>query len=374
MTNASGRFGLKLMLMLAGAMVWAGTLAPARAAIEIQCIEASRYKYLYRMFDNNPAKVAAFFAVDQNHLPAPDTCRAVLVTGQIDSTPGQGAQNDFDRLVSAIQAGGGWLATLYLASPGGSVGMGLRLGEITRMFWLNSHGVEGGKFDYVPDFIPSAPDGSSAKVPPDLQDGWQNYAAATQSVRHVAIAERRDQKCASACTYMYTGGIDRQGPGYFHRAGSLTDKKEQMMTDLLNNLERAGERIVAFYKEMDAGDAAIETYQSTTSATVAPQTVAPYPRYVDDYLNKVCASSNSGKKRAPAGQSAEGDFAAIQCRVGANTKERLTQFAKLCGSGVCDHRVLYHETSERVRALLPENPDEKPHKPEDPRRGSRRNH
>jgi hypothetical protein len=414
--SSSRRFGVKLMLMLAGAMVWAGALAPARAAIEVRCIEASQYKYLYRIFDNNPAKVAAFFAVDQHHLPSPETCRAVLVTGQIDNAPGQGAESDFDQLANVIQAGGGWLSTLYLASPGGSVGMGLRLGELTRMFWLNSHAVDGGKFDYVPDFIASVPDGSSAEIPPDLQRGWQDYAAATQSIRHVAIDERRDRRCASACTFMYTGGIDRQGAGYFHRAGSQTDKKEQLMTDLLDNLERAEERIVAFYRQVDAGDAAIATYESTTSATVAPQTVAPYPRYVDDYLSKACAGpKTAGPKTrapaspglpgrrsertpgflelaedqappgpataagdrpdagAPAGQSAEVDFAAIQCRVGSNTKERLAQFAKLCGSGACDHHALYHETGERVRELLPAKPDAKARKPEDSRRSSRGN-
>ena len=58
--GSSRRFGVKLMMMLAGAMVWAGALAPARAAIEVRCIEASQYKYLYRIFDNNPAKVAAY--------------------------------------------------------------------------------------------------------------------------------------------------------------------------------------------------------------------------------------------------------------------------------------------------------------------------
>ena len=74
------------------------------------------------------------------------------------------------------------------------------------------------------------------------------------------------------------------------------------MTDLLDNLEKAEERIVAFYRQVDAGDAAIATYQSTTSATVAPQTVAPYPRYVDDYLNKACAGPKTAgpKTRAPA--------------------------------------------------------------------------
>jgi hypothetical protein len=406
MFSLSGRFSVNVMLMLAGTLVWAGALAPAQAAIEVRCIEASRYKYLYRIFDNNPAKFAAFFAVDQHRLPSPETCRAVVLTGPIDSAPGQGAESDFDRIISAIQAGDGWLSTFYLASPGGSVGMGLRLGEATRIFWVNTHAVDGGKFDYVPDFIAAVPDGSSPQIPPDLQRGWQNYVAATQSISHVTIDERRNRECASACTFINAAGIDRQGAAYFHRAGSQRDKNEQPMSDLLDNLERTEELIVAFYRHVDAGDAAIQTYESTTSATVIPQSMAPYPRYVDDYLNKACAppkppapasipgSPGRRSERTPglprpsedqaqlgpapsaggrpdagaaAQQSVEVNFAAIQCRVGANTKERLSQFAKFCGSGACDHAALFHEASERVRELMPPKPDSA-RKPTDPLR------
>ena len=35
----------------------------AAKAIEVQCIEASKYKYLYQMFDNDRAKFAEFLRV-----------------------------------------------------------------------------------------------------------------------------------------------------------------------------------------------------------------------------------------------------------------------------------------------------------------------
>ncbi|BAT60069.1 hypothetical protein GJW-30_1_02604 [Variibacter gotjawalensis] len=47
-------------------------------AIEIKCIEASRYKYLYKIFDDDRAKAAAFFGVTPEQLASPEACRAAV--------------------------------------------------------------------------------------------------------------------------------------------------------------------------------------------------------------------------------------------------------------------------------------------------------
>ena len=57
-------------------------IKPLRAA-DIRCIDASKYKYLWKIFDNNQQKLAEFLKVSPSQLPAPEMCRAILVTGTI---------------------------------------------------------------------------------------------------------------------------------------------------------------------------------------------------------------------------------------------------------------------------------------------------
>jgi uncharacterized caspase-like protein len=99
--------------------------------------------------------------------------------------------------------------------------------------------------------------------------------------------------------------------------------------------------------------------------------MAPYPRYVGDYLVKLCSSarqplrqasgrraeSGSAHLRSAVDQETSANEAADQCKVAANTKERLAQFSKLCSGNRCDHAALFHDTSERMRALVPSNPE-----------------
>lgn len=347
------------------------SLSPARA-LSVDCIEASRYKYIYRIFNNDPARFAAYFGADPKQLPSGETCRALLVTGRVDRIPRDSSDNDVDRLVEAIRKGRGWVSTLYLASPGGSVAAGLRLGEITRMFWLNTSAIEGEQFDYVPDFLgPSGP-GSPAAVPPDLQAGWRDYQAATQAFARAAAKDGSARKCASACTFVHAAGIYRYGSTFFHRARrsaptnqpSAPQSREPSMSDLLEGLQESEDRVLAFYRKMDVGDAGIQAFQNTATETTQAVNLPLMPRYIGDYLKKQCFTAarhqDGPKPRIPFAQRPFPDgFADIQCISASNSRERLTQFAKLCPND-CDRRQLFHEATVRMRALLPDKQDVAP--------------
>src|SRR5215510_14380915 len=148
---------------------------PARAA-DIRCIDASKYKYLWQIFENNQQKFAEFLKVSASQLPEPEMCRAILITGAIgpppavcraarapsfcadwaatktSNVPGE-VDRDFDQLLNVIAMNNGWVAEIYLASPGGMVGTGMRLGQMARTFWLKTVAVGNGFFEYVPDFV-----------------------------------------------------------------------------------------------------------------------------------------------------------------------------------------------------------------------------
>ena len=146
----------RLTPWLAGAvaLIAAGMFETA-AAIDVKCIEESKYKHLYQLFGGDVRKFAAYLDIDQNHLPDPEICRAVLVSGGI------GGANDREKLLDAVVHGKGWLAAVYLNSGGGSVWTGQQLGYIVRAFRLKTFTARnaGNKIFYEPDFAlaPSSP-------------------------------------------------------------------------------------------------------------------------------------------------------------------------------------------------------------------------
>src|SRR5262249_14223719 len=124
-------------------------------AIELRCVEASKYKYLYKIFGDDRQRFAEHLQVDASPPPRPEKCRAAVLTGRIermtrDTPRGEG---DADKLLSMISDNQGWFTTLYLGSGGGSIGSGLRLGQLTRMFWLKTRALESTSFEYIPDFF-----------------------------------------------------------------------------------------------------------------------------------------------------------------------------------------------------------------------------
>jgi hypothetical protein len=186
----------------------------------------------------------------------------------------------------------------------------------------------------------------------------------------------------SACTFIHAAGVYRHGISYFHRGRRITrtnqpgmpPQPEPSMAELAEGLHKTELRVLAFYRKMDAGDAAIQAFQSTASETTLSASVPLMPRYVGDYLKRYCVSqerqaampheepSIALPQRPPSPQArvplAERAFPAspadIHCISAAHSRERLLQFSKFC-PGDCDHRALFQETTKRIRALLPED-------------------
>jgi hypothetical protein len=241
------------------------------------------------------------------------------------------------------------------------------------MFWLNTTAVEDRGVEYVPDFFIAAGPGSSAnRIPPDLEQGWRDYIADTKSATRVLPVDSRARRCASACTFIAAAGIYRLGKSYFHR-GHREERpgaKESSMTDVVEGLQKAEARVTAFYRKMDSGQAAVEIFQSTASETVLAAEMLLMPRYVADYLKKKCLTQNRPLQASSSGAPAQDverprgsswksrsfpeSEADLQCIAASNTRERLTQYAKLCQND-CDQGKLYHEATERMRTLLPDD-------------------
>ena len=68
------------------------------AAIEVQCIEASKYKYLYQIFGGDSKKFATYLQLDAGKLPNPEHCRAALISGGIEAPQAK----DADKLLAVI--------------------------------------------------------------------------------------------------------------------------------------------------------------------------------------------------------------------------------------------------------------------------------
>ena len=69
------RIGLIILFLTIG-----GLLPGNRAeAIEITCIESSKYRHLFKIFGDDPKKLADYLRIDANRLPQPDFCRAALI-------------------------------------------------------------------------------------------------------------------------------------------------------------------------------------------------------------------------------------------------------------------------------------------------------
>ena len=108
-----------MVAAVAGLSFLLAAASPARA-IQVRCIEASRYKHLYEIFDNDRDRFAAYFGVKASELPDGEVCRAVLVSkGGVEPMKADDPESDFARLMFAVRQGGGWLATLYLRARSG---------------------------------------------------------------------------------------------------------------------------------------------------------------------------------------------------------------------------------------------------------------
>ena len=366
-------------------VVVAGCLMASRAAaIEVSCIEASKYRHLYQIFGGDPQKFAAYLQIEPNRLPDPEFCRAALVSGPIEAPDA----HDVDKLMNFIMANRGWLAALHLASGGGRVGTGYMLAFLARSFWLKTYTVStsGNTLYYMPDFfvppLPAASGNTSPTPAPapelGLAQGWQAYLALQKGLPRVPVAYRG---CASACGLIHAAGIERFGLVRVHRTrysgqGTLIDLSKSMSATN-EGLMRSEELLVTYYRQMDTGPDFISTYQSTPPETTTPVNVSRYPRYVADYLNARCSADagqlqrlerqlyatmanlssplfglwiKADRLREAARTVREHRSKAEQCVAAAHERERLSAFDKACGGG-CTRQKLQAMVEAKLRDL-----------------------
>jgi hypothetical protein len=377
---AKNRIRLGGLLALALATGLGGGRA---SAIEVTCIEASKYKYFFQIFGGDPRKFAAYFQLDANRVPNPELCRAALISGGV--APAKAG--DADKLLGFILKNEGWLAALHLASPGGSVGTGYQLGFLTRSFWLKTYSVStiGNALSYTPDFfvpplpapspaatpLPGVAGGAPPDPPPDsgLAKGWQAYLAEQKKLAPVTVTTR----CASACGFIHSAGVDRFGTVWVHRARYVG--KSMSVTN--ESLMQGEELQMAFYQQMDTGSDFIRAYQATPAETLTPVSISRYPRYVTDYLNARCGTDVGQLQRLERefnttisslsvplfGQAIKTErlrnatrtlreqrTKAEQCVAAAHEKERLTAFDTMCAGG-CNRQKLQAMVEGKIRDL-----------------------
>jgi hypothetical protein len=348
------RFLLGTLLALATIL-----LSPRQSqAVEVQCIEASKYKYLFHIFGGDRAKFADYLGVDPARLPEPDMCRAILVTGRIEPSKRGSVHEDpdFSQLAHAIVENRGWLAAVYLSSPGGTVGTAMRLAMLTRMFWLKSY-APGATFLYTPDFLASSDIASAedkptilADLPDDLLAGWRIYRQMVEAQVPIELASGPRGRCTSACTYLLAAGVDRHGTPYVHRgrrvAGSRTaGAEEPALADLIEVLQRSEAHVAALYRHMDAGEEVVRLYQSTSTAAVSPAFMPRSPRFIADHLRRTCKADINVGFIPHRGQ-------VEKCVAMSHEKERLRQYAKWCGDN-CDRPALYQIVRRKIEDLAP---------------------
>ena len=333
------------------------------AALDVSCIEASRYKYLFQLFGGDTRKFIAYFNLPAGQLPRPEYCRAALLDGGLSS------DEDVTKVIKIIGDNHGWLATLYLRSGGGLVRVGVGIGILARNFWLKTYAASQrrGIMDYQPDFAMPPPD----KLPitdliPDNAPtlaGWQAYRASIAKLPPIKMGGS-EMFCASACTQIHAGGIDRKGISRVHRASG--NAKTLLATN--EGLIGTDDFLVSFYRFMDAGPDFMRMYLLTTSATTTPLPISRFARHVSDVLAQKCGADADQLARLEAQIDASvADFgsqitfygpsinlehlrtmaarvrmrrmAAEQCVAAINEAERLTAYAGLCQNG-CDQKKL----------------------------------
>jgi hypothetical protein len=216
-------------LLVSWLFCWATLFTAAQSqtalAVEVRCIEESRYKHLYQLFGGDARKFAAYLNIGTDRLPDPDICRAVLVAGDI------GEPKDREKLLDAVASSKGWLAVVHLNSGGGDVWTGQQLGYIVRAFRLKTVTARtaSNRLLYDPDFaLGSLPPGSPA--PDRMSDDAKPRPPRCLLHEHVPIAVF-EKGAVSGLTRpeafkpTYDDGIDRPGGDYHDHDLANADPK-----------------------------------------------------------------------------------------------------------------------------------------------------
>src|SRR5262245_10539441 len=363
---------------------------PLRAA-DIRCIDASKYKYLWQLFENNQQKFAEFLKVSPSQLPAPEMCRAILVTGTIGPPPGTSddamlreLDREFDQLLNAIAMNNGWVAEIYLASPGGHLFTGMALGQLARAFWLKTVAVGNGFSEYAPDFVARAiaPPGSGEAVAQTSELDWQAYLRATRGLSHIRLKSGQ-ALCASACALLLVGGVDRRGIPYVHRSRRIATPSRTLEVSKVLALSK-GQTLdgfslaqqLAYFQHMDAGIDIIRATQSTPANKLSPARAPRFPSLISDLLISQCevnvdelekqetriratltkVAAKGGNREAAERLRNELTSVGRQrvklevCIATIHEGKRLAQFAKYCSGRNCDRAAMSKEIDRQLSA------------------------
>lgn len=180
--------------------------SPAAAALEFQCIEASRYKNLLLIFQDDPATFFNYFNISRQPLPPPETCRALLVTGTI-------APNSADALLGHIIEARGWLAALYLSFSGTNIEQEAAMATIVRRFSLKTLEVRAPAYSYFPDFVarwtPAIGKGgflsAASGDPSPLETGLLAFLRRDRALK----LDPKRYACAGGCRVVWSAGVNR---------------------------------------------------------------------------------------------------------------------------------------------------------------------
>lgn len=198
-------------LFLICAALWAGLGAPARA-LDIRCVEPSRYRELLQVFNDDAAAFYQYFGLERGRPLAADACRAAVVTGQIG--PG-----DADRLLAEIARNKGWLGTLFIAFSGSDPQEEARLAHIVRSYWLRVWAARSPTIRYQPDFITLAASPNDGQSEQDAArgDGGPLEAGLKAYLRRGDLAlalNAAAPDCIDSCAGVWAGGVNRRT--WFH--------------------------------------------------------------------------------------------------------------------------------------------------------------
>ena len=208
--------------------LFAAALSKAAFAIDVRCIEESKYKHLYQLFGGDARKFAAYLNIGVDRLPDPEICRAVLVFGDI------GEARDREKLLDVVARSKGWLAAVHLNSGGGDVWTGQQLGYIVRAFRLKTVTARtaSNRLLYNPDFaVGPLPPGTPGRVPDRISENAKPRPPRCLLHEHVPTAVFFEERSASGVTrpeaFKPTNddGIDRPNGDYGDRDIADADPK-----------------------------------------------------------------------------------------------------------------------------------------------------
>jgi hypothetical protein len=246
---------LKLRSVLAAAVLGLAVLfVPGRQggalALEFQCIEASRYKFLLRIFVDDPANFSSYFSLPREPRPPPEVCRALLLTGTL-------APGDTRKLLQRVIESKGWLAVLYLSHAGTAPDEEAKLALAIRALWLKTRFSGAKPARYEPDFVaPTRSPGPSAMNawPAVPQPGAQSIKRALNDyyqVNKVVLPLEPDKNwCRDSCVGIFLAGVQRRSSwtlGTDPQAGgtALGDDPESRRRAVLQRYLDVGQTVAA---------------------------------------------------------------------------------------------------------------------------------